>query len=213
MSSHTPSQQPTHTTRVAWSQDIQPGDVVMMEDYDQALPPEDYATDDVYYAEVIGRTNLGGPGLRLRALVGGQEWQVPVYPGTKVLVRTAQEATTEVAIPFPAAEVWPGDNLIDHDVDGGTASTVVALADTGNQRTITLANGHEHPVDWHGTVTLVVPVHAVPPAGVTLYRADGSTVLRCTCVYRLLPGAWDRVWNSDPHCTSLGHGALADEED
>jgi len=57
-----------------------------------------------------------------------------------------------------------------------------------------------------------IPVLPYPTDGVTAYKADGTGVLGCRCVFRLAASnTWERVANSDLYCPSMGHGALYDD--
>jgi hypothetical protein len=120
--------------------------------------------------------------------------------------------TAYKTIPFPAAALEIGDQIIDYD-NGDTPATVTAIeTHPSGDWYITLDSGAEDTVEHGGIVDLVVPVLSAPGDGVSLYKADGSGVLGCTCVYRLVNGEWVRVADSDRYCTALGHGAFADDE-
>jgi hypothetical protein len=116
------------------------------------------------------------------------------------------------AVPFPADEVRVGDVLLDSKA-GEVAVVVTAVERLHYGTRIQTDNGADDDVETDINVTMLVPVMSVPTDGVALYKADGSRVLGCTCVYRLVEGQWERVWASEPHCTALGHGALVDDDE
>lgn len=120
--------------------------------------------------------------------------------------------TTYKTIPFPAGELREGDQIIDYGNDGSAATVTAIDVHPSGDWYLTLDSGAEDTIEQGGVVDLVVPVLSAPGDGVTLYRADGSGVLGCTCVYRLIDGEWGRVADSDLYCPALGHGALAGDE-
>lgn len=66
--------------------------------------------------------------------------------------------------------------------------------------------------EWTAPVAQV-PVLPYPADGTTVYKADGTGVLGCRCVFRLIaPNTWDRVAGSNLYCPAMGHGALYEDD-
>lgn len=116
--------------------------------------------------------------------------------------------TTYQQVPFAPHELKVGDLVIDGD---GNVDNVTAVEMLGNSYRVAVSSW-EDEVEPGATVTVLVGVGPSPAAGATLWKGDGSGFTKCTCVYRRTGnGQWERVWNSDPHCTSNGHGADVDD--